>query len=91
MLCPGITLQKYCEGPTYETAMTAAAAQAMVSLTQCENIAYGVCQSTSTDSSKSPCGYAFSGYQQCDGSQFMSFYQGEVNELCERQVQDIAP
>jgi len=74
---------KYCGNPTPGTPFTAFP----VSLGQCANIAYGVCQAHAMDHKKSPCGHHFKGYQQCSGQQFMSFYTGVVNDGCHKAIQ----
>ncbi|WIA12677.1 hypothetical protein OEZ85_006318 [Tetradesmus obliquus] len=58
-----------------------------VSLGQCANIAYGVCQAHALDHHKSPCGHHFKGYQQCSGQQFMGFYSNIVNDGCRNAIQ----
>jgi hypothetical protein len=63
-----------------------------VSLTQCQNIAYGVCQQHAGSAWNSPCGwYMTLGYSKCTAQQFMQFYTGEVNSRCQQNVQQIAP
>eukprot|EP00878_Enallax_costatus_P000088 GHUV01000116.1.p1 GENE.GHUV01000116.1~~GHUV01000116.1.p1 ORF type:complete len:212 (+),score=44.59 GHUV01000116.1:194-829(+) len=61
-----------------------------VTLSQCANIAYGVCQQQATSPWSVSCSSYWSlGYQQCSGSQFWEFYQGEVNDRCNQQVANI--
>lgn len=63
-----------------------------VSLTQCQNIAYGVCQQQAGSAWTSPCGvYMTFGYSKCTAQQFVQFYTGEVNSFCQQKVQQIAP
>ena len=49
-----------------------------VSLGQCANIAFGTCQEVALNPWKSPCGYAFRGFKQCDQTAFKNFYSGET-------------
>jgi len=58
-----------------------------VSLGQCTDIAYGLCQERAMNGWMSPCGYAFRDHKQCSKDNFMSFYTGEVNERCNKAVQ----
>eukprot|EP00878_Enallax_costatus_P016840 GHUV01017676.1.p1 GENE.GHUV01017676.1~~GHUV01017676.1.p1 ORF type:complete len:211 (-),score=46.58 GHUV01017676.1:521-1153(-) len=61
-----------------------------VTLSQCANIAYGVCQQQATSPWSVSCSPYWSiGYKQCSGSQFWKFYQGEVNDRCNQQVAKI--
>lgn len=81
--------QLYCNGGSSSVGSLGAF---RVTLTQCQNIAYGVCQQQAGSSWKSPCGYYMTfGYQQCTAQQFMNFYTGEVNSFCQQNVQQIAP
>lgn len=76
-------LQKYCGNPGPGLVTSAFP----VSLGQCANIAYGVCQAHAMSAHKSPCGHHFKGYQQCSGQQFMSFYTNIVNDGCKNAIQ----
>lgn len=66
-------------------------------LLQCENIAYGACQvrATATAQQKqSTCRAPLlnqGAYLQCTRTQWLDFFNGEVNELCERAVAKIDP
>lgn len=61
-----------------------------VTLSQCANIAFGVCQKQATTSSSVSCSkYWALGYQRCTASQFWQFYQGEVNDRCNQKVANI--
>eukprot|EP00878_Enallax_costatus_P000124 GHUV01000164.1.p1 GENE.GHUV01000164.1~~GHUV01000164.1.p1 ORF type:complete len:211 (+),score=46.43 GHUV01000164.1:191-823(+) len=61
-----------------------------VTLSQCANIAYGVCQQQATSPGSASCSPYWSvGYKQCSGTQFWKFYQGEVNDRCNQQVAKI--
>lgn len=63
-----------------------------VTLSQCQNIAFGVCQQTASSAWSSPCGWEMTwGYKSCSASQFNQFYNGEIDSLCKQQVQAIAP
>jgi len=84
------TAELYCNGGQQPFGASLGGWQ--VSLTQCQNIAYGVCQQQAGSSWNSPCGwYMTLGYSKCSAQQFMQFYTGEVNSLCQQKVQQIAP
>lgn len=57
-----------------------------VTLGQCANIAYGLCQEHAMNRWRSPCGWAFHGHRQCNKDAFMKFYTGEVNDRCNQAV-----
>lgn len=61
-----------------------------VTLQQCANIAYGVCQQQATAANAVSCStyWAF-GYKQCTASQFWDFYKGEVDDGCNQKVANI--
>lgn len=82
--CPALfpLPQKYCSNPPQQSV-----GAIHVSLGQCANIAYGVCQAHAMDPKQSPCGHHFKGYQQCSGQQFMQFYTGIVNDGCKQAIQ----
>ncbi|WIA20285.1 hypothetical protein OEZ85_006118 [Tetradesmus obliquus] len=61
-----------------------------VSFKQCQNIAYGTCQSKAKETaSKGACVTSFNGFNQCNRQQFADFFYPEVNELCARAVMAI--
>lgn len=72
--CLVLYLQQYCQAPT-GTPKSARSGTVFVTLQQCGNAAYGVCQSGATSSS-SPCSYAFNGAGKCSKDQFWGFYNG---------------
>lgn len=90
------TTQKLCSGGK---SGVGAKRRFPVSLTQCENIAYGACQAKAKDAASqliplSPCRLqvlGWGGYQQCSKQQWTEFFNGEVNELCEKAVSVIDP
>jgi hypothetical protein len=54
-----------------------------VSLAQCGNAAYGVCQNMASDRNKSPCGWAFDrGMYNCDKERFWAFYGPVAESEC---------
>lgn len=59
-----------------------------VSLGQCANIAYGLCQERALSRWMSPCGWAFSGAKRCTKDEFMQFYTGEC---CYLELADCLP
>ncbi|KAF8055599.1 och1 [Scenedesmus sp. PABB004] len=63
-----------------------------VTLSQCENIAYGACQKKAEEAARyGQCRWSFNGYAQCNRQQFTNFFTAEVNELCNRAVSVIDP
>ena len=75
MLAP---TQNYCQALVQPRRM----APPRVTLQQCGNAAYGVCQSTANTASMSPCGNAFNGISKCSKSEFEKFYNGEPIIYC---------
>jgi hypothetical protein len=57
-----------------------------VTLQQCGNVAYGVCQSWAQDNKKSPCGREFNGVASCSKGDFQGFYNGIVDEQCNQKA-----
>lgn len=57
-----------------------------VTLQQCGNAAYGVCQSTANDPKQSPCGNMFNGAAKCSKAEFQKFYNAIVDEQCNQKV-----
>jgi len=60
--------------------------QPRVSLQQCGNAAYGVCQAFTLDANKSPCGKAFNGIAKCSKTEFAKFYNGVAEEQCNQKA-----
>jgi hypothetical protein len=69
-------VQQYCNGGQKQ-GMLGAGRAFPVSLGQCANIAFGLCQEQSLNRWTSPCGWAFNGHKQCNKQQFMDWYNGE--------------
>jgi len=76
MLVLGVLLQLYCNGGQQKQQL-GARRYFPVTLGQCANIAYGLCQERAMNGWMSPCGYAFRGHKQCSKDNFMSFYTGD--------------
>jgi hypothetical protein len=53
-----------------------------VTLEQCGNAAYGVCQNTARDKNYSPCAYMFNGAGKCTKESFWEFYGKVTDASC---------
>eukprot|EP00878_Enallax_costatus_P030005 GHUV01032593.1.p2 GENE.GHUV01032593.1~~GHUV01032593.1.p2 ORF type:complete len:191 (+),score=26.56 GHUV01032593.1:225-797(+) len=90
------TVRKYCSGSQKPVG---ARRGGKVTLTQCENIAYGECQKSAKNAAGSLIPLSacrlqvlgFGGFQQCSKQQWNDFFNGEVDELCEKAVSVIDP
>lgn len=89
------TAQLFCKGS--KSVGVGARRGFQVTLDQCENIAYGACQARAREVAiqwGSPCRaqlQGWGGFQQCTRQQWTDFFNGEVDELCERAVAAINP
>lgn len=72
----------YCKGGSQRSGLGRARGYFPVTLSQCQNIAYGVCQQRAANYYTAPCRYMWQGYQQCTKDQFWEFFRGEINALC---------
>jgi hypothetical protein len=82
------TTLQYCNGGQ-TPARAARSSAGAVSLDQCKTAAVTKCQEDARNPDLSPCGAAIrTGSNQCNSNQFMSFYTGEINELCQKAVSD---